>query len=97
MIGRVRTLLGMTLLGGMLLVSAPSSADAERGRLLYENQCTVCHESVVHIRERRKAANAAELRAFIQRWAAELKLTWSQDEMNDVFQYLNKRYYKFPQ
>ncbi|MCK7583313.1 MAG: hypothetical protein MZV65_52385 [Chromatiales bacterium] len=58
------------LLGG-LWCSAPGMADTERGRLLYENHCMSCHESVLHIREKRKAANPAELRAAIERWAAE--------------------------
>ena len=72
-------------------------ADSERGRLLYENHCQFCHESQVHIREHRGAASPAELRGFIQRWAAELKLTWGEAEVNDVFQFLNNGYYKFPQ
>lgn len=70
-------------------------ADTERGRLLYENHCTSCHQSVLHIRSERKVSTPAELRAFIQRWAGELKLSWKADELNDVYQYLNSRYYRF--
>lgn len=74
----------------------PASADAERGRLLYENHCTVCHTSTVHIRDQRKSKSPAEMRAWILRWSAELKLNWSKDELADVYQHLNDRYYKFP-
>jgi hypothetical protein len=82
--------------GLLFALSAPASAGPERGRLLYENHCTGCHASTLHIREQRKAKSPAELRAFIQRWSDELKLTWSAEELNDVYQYLNNRYYKLP-
>lgn len=87
-------LISGSLLGGLLL-SPAGMADTERGRLLYENHCMSCHESVVHIREQRKAVNPGELRGAIQRWAAELKLRWQDADVNDVYQYLNNRYYKF--
>ena len=79
-----------------VLGAAPvAQADGERGRLLYENHCQSCHASIVHIREQSKAKSPADLRAWIQRWAGELKLTWSADEQADVYQYLNNRHYKF--
>lgn len=80
----------------MLGVAASAQAGPERGRLLYENHCQACHTSTVHIREQRKAKTPAELRAWIQRWATELKLVWSEDELADVYQLLNNRHYKFP-
>jgi len=80
----------------LLSYSMPASADAERGRLLYENHCTSCHISTLHVREQRKSKTPAEMRAWIVRWSAELKLNWSEDELADVYRYLNNRYYKFP-
>ena len=80
----------------LLSYSIPVSAGAERGRLLYENHCTSCHASTVHIRDQRKSKTPAELRAWILRWSGELKLNWSETELADVYQYLNNRYYKFP-
>jgi len=76
--------------------SVPAVAGAERGRLLYENHCTSCHASTVHIRDQRKTKTPAELRAWILRWSGELKLNWREDELADVYQHLNNRYYKFP-
>lgn len=90
---RVLLLTG-SLLGGLLAAPA-GMADTERGRLLYENHCMSCHESVVHVRSQRKAVSPAALRAAIQRWAAETKLGWREAEVGDVYQYLNNRYYKF--
>ena len=80
----------------LLSCSVPVSAGADRGRLLYENHCTSCHASTVHIRDQRKSKTPAEMRAWILRWSGELKLGWSEDELADVYRHLNNRYYKFP-
>jgi mono/diheme cytochrome c family protein len=80
----------------LLVYSMPASANTERGQLLYENHCTSCHTSTLHVREQRKTKTPAELRAWILRWSGELKLNWSEDELADVYQYLNNQYYKFP-
>jgi hypothetical protein len=80
----------------LLFYSLTASAGAERGRLLYENHCTSCHISTLHIRDQRKSKTPAEMRAWILRWSGELKLDWREDELADVYQYLNNRYYKFP-
>jgi len=80
----------------LMAYSIPASANAERGRLLYENHCTSCHTSTAHVRDQRKTKTPAELRAWILRWSGELKLNWSEDELTDVYQYLNNHFYKFP-
>lgn len=87
-------LLGLSAAAALMLPSV-ASADMERGRLLYENHCMFCHASVVHIRDQRKAGTPAELRALIQQWSGELKLHWQENDVNDVFLYLNNRYYRF--
>jgi hypothetical protein len=81
------------LIGVGLLLSFAGTANSERGQLLYENHCMGCHESVVHVRERRHTKTLPELRAEINRWAKELKLGWGSEEVGDVLDYLNARYY----
>ena len=54
-----------------------------RGEMLYTNHCLSCHESIVHIREKRSAKNL------------ELDLKWSSHEVEDVVLYLNLRYYHY--
>jgi hypothetical protein len=66
-----------------------------RGQLLYENQCQGCHTSVVHVREDHRARTLAELQGWVMHWSNELKLSWKADEIGDVVDYLNRRYYKF--
>jgi len=77
--------------------AAPKRSEIElpRGQLLYENDCRGCHESVVHVRERRKASTPAEVEAWVRRWSGELKLGWGDDEVRAVSRYLGGRYYKF--
>jgi cytochrome c5 len=70
------------------------AADGARGRLLYENHCKVCHTSVVHVREERKATTREEIQTWIWRWQKELGLQWGTAEVDDVTEHLNNRYYR---
>lgn len=74
-----------------------SDTDTERGRRLYENQCVSCHESVVHIRENRRARGLGEVYWQTTRWTLDQKLDWRYEEVRDVAQYLNNQFYKFDQ
>ena len=67
-----------------------------RGHMLYENHCTSCHESTVYIRAKRKATNYKEVGNWVNQRADWLNLNWSDLEKQDVLQYLNERYYKYP-
>jgi cytochrome c5 len=87
----ITTVVAATLL---FAASDTSAADAERGRLLYENHCTVCHTSVVHVREQRQAASREDIQSWIRRWQKELDLQWGTVEVDDVTEFLNDRYYR---
>lgn len=66
-----------------------------RGEMLYTNHCLSCHESIVHIREKRSAKNLDALRGAVIRWSQELELKWSSRDVEDVVLYLNLRYYHY--
>ena len=70
--------------------------ETSRGQMLYENHCTSCHESMVYIRAKRKATNYKEVGNWVNQRADWLNLNWSDLEKQDVLQYLNERYYKYP-
>ena len=74
----------------------PTMSDSSRGQLLYENHCIVCHDSRTHIREKRKSRSVADIEKWVLRWDQHLKLEWNRAEINDVIQYLNRRFYQFP-
>lgn len=76
-------------------VTAADEPNRLRGMNLYDNHCTICHKSTVHIREKLEATSVDEIRAFIWRWAAVQKLPWSESEVEDVLLYLNSTYYKY--
>ncbi len=69
--------------------------DLVRGMYLYENHCTECHTSVVHVQKEPKATNLEEIEAFIRRWVEYKELPWSEDEILDVRAHLNALYYKY--
>lgn len=66
-----------------------------RGEMLYSNHCLSCHESIVHVREKRNAKNLDAIRDAVTRWSQELELKWSSREIEDVVLYLNLRYYQY--
>ena len=70
--------------------------EVTRGQLLYENHCTSCHESTVYIRTKRKATNYKEVGNWVNQFADWLNLGWGDVEKQEVMQYLNERYYKYP-
>ncbi len=89
------------LFGSALLLMPPVHAEtggntADRGSQLYENHCTGCHESQVHIREKRKARTLTEVQGFVRRWADVQALGWTDEEIREVLAYLNATYYKYP-
>lgn len=90
-----RTCVAMTALLASGFSTDLMAADGERGRLLYENHCTVCHTSVAHVRAGRKARSQNDIRKQVLRWSAHLELHWGASEVTDVVEYLNRTYYQF--
>jgi mono/diheme cytochrome c family protein len=86
--------------GALALSGAASEAEAadkERGRVLYENHCVVCHTPKVHSRPNRIPLTVDELRQIVVNWAKEENLHWSDEEVNDVVWYLNTTRYRYTQ
>lgn len=69
----------------------------EPGQLLYQNHCRVCHDSTVHIREKRQVRSIKDIAYWVQRWSTYLKLNWSNEQKQQVVKYLNQKYYQFPE
>jgi len=79
-----------------LVTSSAAAADIERGKLLYENTCGVCHESTLHVRERRKARTFEQIQVQVVRWSTAAEAQWTLEEVEDVTDYLNSNYYRYP-
>ncbi|MGB7180320.1 MAG: cytochrome c [Burkholderiaceae bacterium] len=86
-----------TLMFCVLLIPNASNANgvAERGQLLYENQCTSCHDTSVNNRIARRATDYDGIIAQVRRWSVATSSGFTDQDVNDVATYLNLRYYRF--
>lgn len=75
---------------------AGSTLQATTGELLYTKNCITCHTAQVHWRERKLAADFKSLQAEVNHWQTLLSLDWSNQEIEDVSEYLDALYYHFP-
>lgn len=91
----IRTIFITLLFGLAPFFSTQADTINQRGKMLYENHCIKCHDSTVHIREKKKVTHRAELYAQINRWKSHLNLDWTQEEISEVAQYLEATYYSF--
>jgi mono/diheme cytochrome c family protein len=72
------------------------TANAERGRLLYDTACSACHTTQPHWRENRAVHSWDGLIAQVQRWQATAGQNWSAADVEDVASFLNERFYHLP-
>lgn len=91
------------LLGGML-PAAGAQADATRGAALHNQHCIACHAARfgnngadIYTRENRRVNDLGALQRQVNLCKNNLGITWFDDEVNHVVDYLNATYYKFPQ
>jgi mono/diheme cytochrome c family protein len=79
-----------------LAVSGSAAGETfDRGQALYENHCMSCHETTVPTRETHRATSLADLRKWVATWSFHAALDWSREEIDDVTDYIDRRYYHF--
>jgi mono/diheme cytochrome c family protein len=78
-----------------LLASASAFADAERGKQLYEQQCTKCHDDSVFTRKDHFITSREALTKQVTRCSLNTGAQWSDNDIADVVDYLDATYYKF--
>ncbi len=83
-----------------LVSAAPAfsqaSFDSQRGRLLYETQCSSCHTAQAHWRDKRVVQSWSGLLQQVTRWEKAAGQNWSAQDIGDVAAYLNGAYYRMP-
>ena len=72
------------------------TADADRGRLLYDTACVQCHTTQAHWREKRLVRSWPDLVHQVTRWQAIAGQNWRTEDVHDVAAYLNGQFYKLP-
>jgi hypothetical protein len=68
-------------------------ADVERGKLLHENHCRMCHDSIAYKRTGKIAHTYAEVKAQVTRWQTNTGLRWSAEDIENVTAYVAATYY----
>lgn len=84
------------LVGAASAVLAADPGDPDRGRLLYEAQCSACHSDQAHWRDKRVVQSWPQLIEQVRRWQASSGQHWSDEEIDDVAAHLNGLYYRLP-
>jgi len=97
------TLALLTIAGGMLTANL-AHADVDRGKKLHNEYCISCHATRfgnngadIYTRSNRRIHSLDALRKQVNRCKNNLSITWFDDDVNDVVDYLNATYYKFKQ
>lgn len=87
--------MAMVLFALMPWCTSAVAAGFDRGEALYENHCKVCHETMVHDRGDHRARTIEDIRKWTRTWSFHTELDWTDSEINDVADYLNRRFYKY--
>lgn len=91
----------MSMLGVALLPTA-ANAEVSAGKALHDKNCIACHASrfddngaAIYTRDNRRIDDLGALHTQVNRCKDNLGLTWFDDQVSDVTEYLNATYYKF--
>jgi len=80
-----------------LACAAPAwSQDAGRGKALYELHCLACHYERIHDRDpaRSLVGSRTQLRAEVARRAMLTRQRFTNEDLDDIAEYLNRSHYK---
>lgn len=85
-----------SVLLAVLVWAVPVAAEPfDRGQALYENHCVACHDDSVHTGAERRATSRRDIRQWVTTWNFHAGLGWSDEEVEDVTDFLNRRFYRF--
>jgi len=79
----------------LALVVVASPLQADKGKALYEEKCTRCHNSELFTRKDRSVNNLEVLKTRVKVCSIAAEAEWTDDKINLVVDYLNKNFYKF--
>ena len=82
-------------IGSLLISSSAYAQDADQGEQLHASKCQTCHDSSVYTRANRFIQNRAALQAQVSRCTKQVRADWTAQQIDDVVNYLDRKYYKF--
>ncbi len=83
------------LLFGCIFSLVTLSATAQDGKQLHDDFCVSCHTAAIYTREERIVNSYPELQERVRQCELANNLTWFDDEIEAVINYLNVNYYQF--
>jgi hypothetical protein len=72
-----------------------AESDVEIGKQLTDEHCYACHGNEIYTREDRRVTSRPGLTVQVQRCEQALSLTWFDDQIDSVAEYLNRSFYHF--
>lgn len=88
-------LLALCCLPGASVV-AQDKLERSRGELLYSTFCASCHTTQAHWRDKRIVTDLKGLREQVRRWQGNTGQNWSDADIEEVVNHLDRLYYKYP-
>ena len=92
----------VTVLCFILPALTVNAGDFQNGKELHQSNCTTCHISIkggdgsgIYTREDRRIESISALSKQVNRCKDSLGMPWPPEQVSDVVEYLNTKYYKF--
>lgn len=88
-----------TLIAAALMFAssyALAATDTVNGEKLYNDNCQRCHDTSIHTRPDRIIFSKSALKKRVMFCESMAAAKWSEQQINDVVEYLNNAFYKFP-
>ncbi|MBL7003047.1 MAG: cytochrome c [Gammaproteobacteria bacterium] len=83
------------IFGSFFLFLNPAQAAEADGKILHNEHCLKCHNSDIYTRTPRRVNTLPALGKQVRFCKDNLGITWFDEDVDHVVQYLNKNYYKF--
>lgn len=85
-----------TLFLSTIILAQTANAEAMPGEALVDQACQQCHDNGIYSRKNSILRSYPELQARVEFCESNSNAHWDEAKINQVIEYLNHTYYKFP-
>ena len=89
----MKTVISLIMLSFFMATTV--QAKSNNGSELHANNCTRCHGSELYTRQNPRVTSLPGLGKQVRFCKSNLGLSWFDDDVADVIEYLNSSYYRF--